>query len=201
MSYITRIGSFVVAHPGEPSREERRPITDGNGRTLLTLRPGDTFRGSKRDGIARRDEQRRAMALAEATGEPVAIVDGVYTNALAKHTTWQVLRAGAPGESHRRGWLFRNWDGGRTYKTWAEVVWALTPGRVHAAALADEMNGTVEFTGDVEIVVNAGPHHHVTVTWDSPGWYYNAYNADHEMTREGAVHATVADLRAFIASL
>lgn len=127
MSYITRIGSFVVAHPGEPTREERRPVTDGSGRTMLTLRAGDTFRGSKSAGIPRADEQRRAMALAEVLSEPVAMADGKIEPAYARGMSWQVLRAGAPGERSRRGWLLRDTDGARTFRSWADVVAYLTP--------------------------------------------------------------------------
>lgn len=103
MAYMTRIDRFVTAHPGTP--ESIRPVMDGDGRTLLTLRPGETFTGGRRSGIPLAADQRRAMLLADATGDAVGIVDGHYMPAFASAPTWDVKRAGAPGESHRTGWL------------------------------------------------------------------------------------------------
>lgn len=108
MAYMRRIGWDVVALPhGGPHGALHTDL--GDGLTETTLPTGETFRG-RRGRIPGAAVQRRAMDLADAVGRPVVPEGGdkfsEYTRPMSGRT-WQVVRSGAPGESHRRGWLVR----------------------------------------------------------------------------------------------
>jgi hypothetical protein len=70
--------------------------------------------------------------------------------------------------------------------------------RTRALDLAETLGGTVEVSGDVWVQVAGGRY--VAVTWDNPGWYFNLYDTESEKpVREGMIHGTVEDVKAFIA--
>jgi len=75
------------------------------------------------------------------------------------------------------------------------IRYALTR-QVSTAVLAENLGGTVEFTGDIFVHLTGGDY--VAVTDDRPGWYYNVYNEDGEVTTEGEVHGRVEDVQFFV---
>lgn len=130
MSFMRRMGNYTVAFPGESAEI----MVTRDGIFDHTLPTGDVFRGNRRNGTPAAREQRRAQELADVTGSEIVPTRGqhyspAYSNGNAR--TWFVKPNGAPGESHRPGWLITvtdyvpglGWNPVVTHvNTWRDVI-------------------------------------------------------------------------------
>jgi hypothetical protein len=88
--------------------------------------------------------------------------------------------------------------GSLSFPTLAEALEFVVTGKATPRDVAASFDGAVvEVSGDVTIPIG-DDRRHVTVTDDRPGWYFNEYNSEHEMTREGEVHGSIEELRVFV---
>lgn len=155
MAFMRRIGRhFIEAVPGGTSETVRQYLEHLDDYAILNA-IGETFRGSKRDGIPGAAIQRRAMQLADITGRQFSLTHGEhYAAAGDLFLSVKPAAHGTGADYAPTGWLITESrpDGiighqaDRTYAaTWPDVLAYVRAHFPHEAEVVtdDEIEGAV----------------------------------------------------------